>query len=200
MWKQWSRLGSVCGCRAAASHSSAIPNLWKPSQNCFMCFNFTKMAPEIKVQTFFYIFLEVMFFFSFFGQVMGNLNKNSAWSASIWKNAPKMKWNAVVFLEVIFFGVFSGNFGEIWAKILRTPKNLPALTPMSLHKQRRIFIFGAPGYFKLGPFWKVRDDWCHTNHHYTCSLLSLNKLFQSITFITILLYSEFPRYPEQKQS
>jgi len=37
------------------------------------------------------------------------------------------------FLEVIFFGVgyFSGKFAEIWAKILRTPKNLPAPTPMT---------------------------------------------------------------------
>jgi len=33
-------------------------------------------------------------------------------------------------LEVILFGVFSGKFGEIWEKILRTPKNLPAPTPM----------------------------------------------------------------------
>jgi len=31
-----------------------------------------------------------------------------------------------VFLEVIFFGVFSSKFGKIWAKILHTPKNLPA--------------------------------------------------------------------------
>ena len=27
-------------------------NVWKPSQNGFMCFDFTKMAPEIKVQMF----------------------------------------------------------------------------------------------------------------------------------------------------
>jgi len=33
---------------------------------------------------------------------------------------------------VIFVGVFSGKFGEIWAKILRTTKNLPAPAPMSL--------------------------------------------------------------------
>jgi len=36
-----------------------------------------------------------------------------------------MRRNAVVFLEF-----FSGTFREIWAKILRTPKNLPAPTPM----------------------------------------------------------------------
>jgi len=29
-----------------------------------------------------------------------------------------------------FFEFFSGKFAEIWAKILRTPKTLPAPTPM----------------------------------------------------------------------
>ena len=38
-----------------------------------MCFDFTKMAPEIKMQTF--IFLEVMFLQFFFGQVRGNMGK-----------------------------------------------------------------------------------------------------------------------------
>jgi len=36
------------------------------------------------------------------------------------------------FFEGIFFGFFSGKFAEIWAKILRTPKNLSAATPMSV--------------------------------------------------------------------
>jgi len=37
-------------------------NFWKGSQNRCMCFDFIKMAPKMKVQTF---FLEVMFFCSF---------------------------------------------------------------------------------------------------------------------------------------
>jgi len=41
-----------------------------------MCFDFRKMAPEIKVQTF--SLLEVMFLEFFFGQVKGNLGKNCA--------------------------------------------------------------------------------------------------------------------------
>jgi len=42
-----------------------------------------------------------------------------------------MKGNAVVFLLRSFsLECFSGKFGEIWAKILRTRKNLPAPTPM----------------------------------------------------------------------
>ena len=54
-----------------------------------------------------------------------------------------MKRNAVVFpffLEVIFFGVFSGKFVEIWAEIIRTPQNFPAPTPMMTHNilQQRI--------------------------------------------------------------
>ena len=108
--------------------------MWKPSQNRFMCFDFTKMAPESKLQTL--LFLEVMFLQFFFGQVRGNLGKlgwnlgkPGAWSALIWKNAPKMEWNAVIFwghsLQNFFWQV-SGNLG----KILRTPKNLPAPTPM----------------------------------------------------------------------
>jgi len=40
------------------------------------------------------------------------------------------KCSHLFFLEVIFFGVFFGMFGEIWANILRTPKNLPAPTPV----------------------------------------------------------------------
>jgi len=45
-----------------------------------MCIDFFKMAPKIKVQTFF--LLEVIFF-SLFGQVRGNLRKNGAGCASI---------------------------------------------------------------------------------------------------------------------
>jgi len=41
-----------------------------------------------------------------------------------------MKRNTVVFLEVFFFGVLFEQVWGNWAKILRTPKNLPAPTPM----------------------------------------------------------------------
>jgi len=46
-----------------------------------MCFEFTQMAPEIKVQTF--LFLEVMFLQFFFGQVRGNLGK---FVGNLWEN------------------------------------------------------------------------------------------------------------------
>jgi len=71
-------------------------------------------------------FLEVMFLQFFFGQVRGNLGKNGAWNALIWKNAPKMEWNAVLFLVLFSLEFFLGNLGNI----LRSPKNLPAPTSM----------------------------------------------------------------------
>jgi len=48
-----------------------------------------------------------------------------------------MKRYAVVFFgnESVSLGVFSGKFGEIWAKSLHTPKNLPAPTPMHASTQ-----------------------------------------------------------------
>jgi len=55
-------------------------------------------------------------------------------SLKVWaKMAPKMVWAFFIylfFLEVTFLGVFSGKFGRIRAKILRTRKNLPAPTPV----------------------------------------------------------------------
>ena len=88
-------------------------------------------------------FFKVMFFVQVrenLGRFGWNLGRNGTWSALIWKNAPNMKWNAVVFFIFFgshFFGIFSGNFGAIWAKILRTPKNLPAPTPMSTSKLKQ---------------------------------------------------------------
>ena len=108
--------------------------------------NLQKWPPKIKVPPFFS--WRSCYYFVLFGEVRGNLGKgnfgkNGAWSALVWKNAPSMKRNAVVFFEVIFF---SGKLGEIWAKILRTPKNLPAPTPMhvpyvSFEKEAALGLF-----------------------------------------------------------
>ena len=74
-----------------------------------------------------------------FGQVRGdlgkfrrNLGKKVAWSV-LWFQKMHRTWKE---MQSFFFGghflwSFSGKFGEIWAKILRTPKNSPAPTPMS---------------------------------------------------------------------
>jgi len=93
-------------------------NVWIPSQNRCMCFDFTNMAPKSnKVQTFFW---RSCFYLVLYGQVSRNLGKNGVWSASIWKNTPNMKRNAVVFLEVIFFGVF---FGQVWGNLGKNPSH-----------------------------------------------------------------------------
>jgi len=60
------------------------------------------------------------------------------------------------------------------------------------NEQRRIFIFRALGYFKLGAFL----EGSRRLMSYKLAL-HVRKLLQ---FITILLYSEFPRYQQQKQS
>jgi len=58
-----------------------------------------------------------------------NLSKNDAEHFYLKIVALKLRWK--VFLVVMLFGVISGRFGEIWAKIFRTPKTLPAPTPMA---------------------------------------------------------------------
>ena len=96
-----------------------------------MCENLRKIAscalilqkwrPKSKCRRFY--FLEVMFFQFFFWKVRGNLGKfegnlgiNGAWSGLIWKNAPELEQNAVIFLSLFSLEFFSGKFGEIWAK------------------------------------------------------------------------------------
>ena len=99
--------------------------LWKPSQKCCMYFDFAKMAPKIKVQTF---FLRSCFYLVLSGQIRENfgkfgwnLGKNGAWSALIWKNAPNM--NEMQFFEVIFFGVFfRASLGKFGRKSFSPPK------------------------------------------------------------------------------
>jgi len=105
-----------------------------------MCFDFTKMAPKIKVQTFFW---RSCFYLVFFGQVRGNFG--------IWASQGKFgqKWflkcfdfDALTKMAPVFFRsfsleFFSGKVGEIWAKIIRTHKHLPAPTPMAARHVRQ---------------------------------------------------------------
>ena len=53
---------------------------------------------------------------------------------------------------------FSGKFGEIWAKILRTPKNLPAPTPLD-----KIMLKNCDNHFKFGQFRQIKCT--ATNNH-----------------------------------
>jgi len=94
------------------------------------------------------LFLEVMFLVLFW-QFRGNLSNNGAWSALIWKNAPNIKWNAVIFFGGNCLECFSGRFGEIWAKILRIPKICLLLHPCRQQPEKdKQNIFAPPGKFE----------------------------------------------------
>jgi len=91
-----------------------------------MCFNFAKVAPRIKVQTFFYwrsCFLE---FFILFGPVRGNLGKNGAWNASQFeKMRPTWTEMQSFFLEGghFFWGsFFRASLGKFGPKSFAPPK------------------------------------------------------------------------------
>jgi len=63
--------------------------------------------------------------------------------------------------------------------------------------QRRIFIFGAIGYFKLGALLEGSRGLMSYKLALHVLAIFVNKLFQ---FMSILLYSDFSQYEEQKQS
>jgi len=75
--------------KSGQNHLKSRQNLWKygqnvwiPSQNRCMCFDFTKMAPKINVQTFVF-FWRSCFHLVLFGQVRGNLGKlGEIWAKS----------------------------------------------------------------------------------------------------------------------
>ena len=77
---------------------------------------------------FFFCFLRSCFYLVLLGQVRENLGKWCLKRFDLKKCAQHEK-KCSRFFEAIFFEYFSCKFGEIWAKILRTPKNLPA-TPV----------------------------------------------------------------------
>ena len=60
----------------------------------------------------------------FLGKLGWNSGKNGAWSALISKNAPNMKWNAFVFLEVIFHFLefIRASLGKFGQKSFAPPK------------------------------------------------------------------------------
>jgi len=91
------------------------------------------MAPKMKVKKwrrFFFFGRHVLFVV--FGQIRKNLGKLEWNLGKNWclKFLAPSEVVLSLFWEVIFSGFFSGKFAEIRAKILRTPKNLPAPSPM----------------------------------------------------------------------
>jgi len=60
---------------------------------------------------------------------------------------PNMTWS--FFVGGQFFWSFSGRFGRIRAKILRTTKNLPGPTPMRVPIAVRLFLLSKTAYYVI---------------------------------------------------
>jgi len=106
--------GKICG---------IWQNLWKPWQNCYMCFSFTKLAPKITVQTFFiFYFCRSLFCLVLFGKVRGNLGKfdrnlgkNGAWSVEVCtdlKICTQLEKKCSRF-SLVFWAVILGDFFRV---------------------------------------------------------------------------------------
>jgi len=119
--------------------------MWILSQNFCMCSDFTKMTPKIKVQTSFFGG-HVMFYSVLFGQVRGNLAKKGA---LIWKNAPNMKRNAVVFLfgGHFLWSIFRASLGKFVQKSFAPPKIY-----LLLHLCSKVRNWSN--------YWNCLADWC----------------------------------------
>ena len=96
-----------------------------------------KIAPKIKVQT---VFRRSCFYVVVPGKLPANLGKfGLKWCLKCFDLKKCARYEMKMqsfFLEVILFGIFSGKFGEIWAKIYHTPK-------MCLLLHVRWFTYGA---------------------------------------------------------
>jgi len=65
-----------------------------------------------------------------------------------------------------FFGVFLGKFGKFWAKIFRTPQNLPAPAPILCLRM----LFSKTQFFLLNHLQT------HQTIHQSCHCLKENEL------------------------
>jgi len=112
-----------------------------------MCENLCKIAacalilqkwhPKSKCRRFFNFVLEVIFYLVLFGQVWGKFGQKWCLKFFDLKKCTLHGKKAGIEMESFFLfwrpsslEFFSGKFGETWAKTLRTPKTLPAFTPM----------------------------------------------------------------------
>jgi len=70
-------------------------HVWKPSRNRFRCFDFTKMAPEMKVQTFLFVGGQIFFSSSKLEEIWASLGK--IWAKMVldvlWFEKMRPKWN-----------------------------------------------------------------------------------------------------------
>jgi len=95
-------------------------NVWKPLQNRFMCFDFTKMMPEMKMQTFSFFCFGDHDFFRFCRASYGKFGQKWCLKCFHLKNAPKLKWNSVV--SGFFWSHFLRSFfGQVWGNLDKNP-------------------------------------------------------------------------------
>jgi len=87
-----------------------------------MCFDFTKMVPKIKVQTF---SLEIMFYLVLSGQVRGSLgirwNLGKMVLEVPWVGKMRPTW---IEMQSLFWGYFLWVvFGQVWGNLGKNPSN-----------------------------------------------------------------------------
>jgi len=100
-----------------------VKNLWKSSQNCCTCFDFTKMAPKKII--FFWKFMHWFTYFRAiegkFGEVLVKFGQKWCLTASIWKQCAQ--WNAVVFYGGHFLWIlFRASLQKFGLKFFAPPK------------------------------------------------------------------------------
>ena len=97
-----------------------------------MCFEFTTMAPKIKVQTCFSFggHALILFFSGKLGEIWASSTMVLELCFHLNKCTQHEKKCSGFFWRSFSSEFFSGKFREIRAKIPRTPKNLRAPTPM----------------------------------------------------------------------
>ena len=130
-------------------------NLWKRSQNRCMCFDFSKMAPKIRVQTFFFFWRSCLYFV-LFGQVRGDLGKfnNGAWIV-LWFKQMHQEMQSF-FLEVIFFGAF---FGQVYGNLGENPSH-PQKICLPLHLWWKFLVFSGNDFliqYVDASLWNILD-------------------------------------------
>jgi len=104
-------------------------NVWKPLQNCCMWFELKNGTKNERADAFYCrscVLGKLGEFWASLGDIWAKMVLEVPWFEKMLST-----WNEMqsFFLRSVF-GVLSGRFGEIWAKILCAPKNLAAPTPM----------------------------------------------------------------------
>jgi len=93
----------------------------------------TRNGVRIDMKSFFFLFLLKVIFLNYFSGKFGGIQAKWCLKCFDLKKCTQHEMTCspfVFFWSSFSLEFFSGKFGEIWTKILRTPQNLPAPTPM----------------------------------------------------------------------